>query len=486
MAIPKLNFSTGNVVDPTRGAMQGLESARGVLTDMIKQGLAEEDAARKEALVRDQMSAEAEYKKAQLTQADKTYQLQATKDDRDIAGQRALIDYTNKLENYSTDVLTPAQGEQLNAAYNKGATPEALQAKYDTMSKGYNADPVARLATLKSVASLPTGEYDPTKLYAVREAAMARPEKEIDDKQKLEAAALKRIQDMQDKYKLAEYKESIKGGKEPTSSAYYVDGKLNMLTPVEVNKATREGRLVVDPATYRTGLDKDGKGSGTAQKPTSGLTSGDPTLVEELTNLGSTWARGSSTDNQRVDTLIKFNDNIASLLNIPAKEAVGYTKRVTDKGGFGSSVIGGAEEINPDRINEVFKGQTVNVKAYDGTYVEKPLGLTLQAIAYKDESGQSPYYIKHVKGKAILEVNPAFNMPKIGKEAVTEVTPENIVKAQKLPKTIAKDYTRNVYGEIVPETAIDLEDINKRLMNALTPAQKSTGAYYDYKGELIR
>ena len=98
MAIPKLNFSTGNVVDPTRGAMQGIAQARGALTDMVNQAYAEEDALRKNQLARDKM--------AQLqSNADRTYGLNEEKHKMDVA------DFNTKGLNYGSNNLTQIEEE---------------------------------------------------------------------------------------------------------------------------------------------------------------------------------------------------------------------------------------------------------------------------------------------------------------------------------------------------------------------------------------
>ena len=49
MPIPKLNFSTGNVVDPTKGALQGVTAARNTLTNSMNQWAKEEELARQAA-----------------------------------------------------------------------------------------------------------------------------------------------------------------------------------------------------------------------------------------------------------------------------------------------------------------------------------------------------------------------------------------------------------------------------------------------------
>ena len=57
MPIPKLNFSTGNVVDPTKGALQGVTAARNTLTNSMNQWAKEEELARKDKFRRDQLAA---------------------------------------------------------------------------------------------------------------------------------------------------------------------------------------------------------------------------------------------------------------------------------------------------------------------------------------------------------------------------------------------------------------------------------------------
>ena len=73
MPIPKLNFSTGNVVDPTKGALQGVTAARNTLQDYMKQ-LTQEDLLAKEQArqkgLDDRVTAEYEYKLTERTKAE--------------------------------------------------------------------------------------------------------------------------------------------------------------------------------------------------------------------------------------------------------------------------------------------------------------------------------------------------------------------------------------------------------------------------------
>lgn len=131
MAIPKLNFNTGNVVDPTRGAIQGLESARGVLTDMMKQGLAQEELAKQEA------------RQKMLDDRQKLI------DDRQEARQVVLDDRASEEYNYKLTERAKAEAEAkqkqsyLNALSSPGDMFESKAVQEKLMSPGAMAQMVA-------------------------------------------------------------------------------------------------------------------------------------------------------------------------------------------------------------------------------------------------------------------------------------------------------------------------------------------------------
>ena len=151
---PNVNFGASNVIDPTAGARQALQSVGGLLDDYGKrqqstQEMLLREQGRQDALVQQDIANKRADAQLQLSQNQDARAADAVA--KQAAEENALTKYQQQLGNYGSDVVTDKDAQAIASAY--AANPNAdVMGMYNKAIQTYNTAPQAQIDMLRTVA----------------------------------------------------------------------------------------------------------------------------------------------------------------------------------------------------------------------------------------------------------------------------------------------------------------------------------------------
>jgi hypothetical protein len=445
------------------GLNQSLKGLTGSLTDIQNKKLEEARIAKEEA----QLARVNKRADAGLLLQQNAEQRAIDAIDKSNREDQALLQYTNQLGVNAQDVVTDADAQKMLQVYD--ANPNAsLQPMYDKSIAGYNASPEQQIQHLQSM-TLPSGEYDTTKLLIQKEKALKRPQDTLDAVTAAKVKEADRAQNLKDQMYLINYKQKIKGSGESREKDSYTDYVSPDGNIVRVPKnATEVPKGVVPISIWNDmhGNNVAGKGSSgildrNGQVDSSKTIMGDPKAITALRDKVSTFYKSSTVNQDNLDKTVKQLYKLQLLTGKSTDEVLIDFDSLSDKGGiFGA----GTETIDKNKVDEVYKDSQINlVNPATGVAEIIPMSQAMKLTDTRDSKGNPYYNITNSGGKVSLTINPSYSQNKDVIEAPKAVP--NMTEVGPILKSKDKDYIPKLQRQYA--TAITDEQRNAILKDEI-------------------